>query len=142
MPLRKRMSRRKSRAAQRTNAAAETTIPQELNHTLSSEETEGGLFQSKLSFKRMYHCIADVSSREKMYCMALFSERKIHLFTALQMVKQTADSLKAAIGKLHGCVSENSINRDTTERGKEFSYYSVLEKNLKMGACFAGPYSS
>jgi transposase, IS30 family len=50
--------------------------------------------------------------------------------------------MKCAIRALHSRLPEKVFKMAMTDRGKEFSCYSVLKKDLEIAFYFADPYSS
>lgn len=80
--------------------------------------------------------------RESKGCVATFIERKTRWYTAIKMPDRSAQSMEHAIRTLQKKLSEGSILTGTTDRGKEFSFYKVIEKELDIDMYFADPYSS
>lgn len=84
-----------------------------------------------------------VSGRgESKGCVATFIERKTRWYTAIKMPDRSAQSMEHAIRTLQKKLPEGSILTGTTDRGKEFSCYKVIEKELEIDMYFAEPYSS
>ncbi len=50
--------------------------------------------------------------------------------------------MERAIKKLHNRLPKKALQTFTTDRGKEFSCYSIIEKELGIPVYFADPYSS
>ncbi|MCP3761399.1 IS30 family transposase [Domibacillus sp. A3M-37] len=50
--------------------------------------------------------------------------------------------MKKAICSFIKCLPKKTIHMDTTERGKEFSCYFILKKDLNIAVFFTDPYSS
>jgi IS30 family transposase len=75
-------------------------------------------------------------------CVATFVERKTRWYVAVKMPDRTAGSMEKAVRCLHERLPEKTIQTATTDRGKEFSCYSILENDLGMAVYFADPYSS
>ena len=84
-----------------------------------------------------------VSSRGKSKaCVATFIERKTRWYTAIKMLDRTSASMEKAVHTLYERFPEAGFLTATTDRGKEFSCYSSLEKELNIQVYFADPYSS
>lgn len=84
-----------------------------------------------------------VSSRGKSKaCVATFIERKTRWYTAIKMADRTSASMEKAVHTLCQRFPEGGFLTATTDRGKEFSCYSSLEKDLDIQVYFADPYSS
>ena len=84
-----------------------------------------------------------VSSRGKSkVCVATFIELKTLYYTAIKMVDRTSASMEKAVHTLQQRFPKGVFLTITTDRGKEFSCYSSLEKELKIQVYFADPYSS
>ena len=75
-------------------------------------------------------------------CVATFVERKTRWYVAVKMPIRSAESMESVIRALHSRLPEQVFKTATTDRGKEFSCYSVLEKDLEIAFYFADPYSS
>jgi len=75
-------------------------------------------------------------------CLATFLERKTRWYIALKMPNRTATSMENAIRTLQRCLPAGAFQTATVDRGKEFSCYSVVEKELGIDVYFAEPYSS
>ena len=75
-------------------------------------------------------------------CVATFLERKSRWYFALKMPNRSASSMEAAIRKLNNLLPEPAFQSFTTDRGKEFSCYPIIEEELKIPVYFADPYSS
>ncbi|OKL36601.1 hypothetical protein BLL40_07625 [Domibacillus mangrovi] len=75
-------------------------------------------------------------------CVATFVERKTRWYVAIKMPDRSADSMECAIRAMHSRLPEKVFKTATTDRGKEFSCYSVVEKDLEIAFYFADPYSS
>ncbi|MFN6771290.1 IS30 family transposase [Enterococcus faecium] len=58
------------------------------------------------------------------------------------MPNRSADSMEKAIRSLIESFPKGTFQSFTTDRGKEFSYYPTIEKELKTPVYFADPYSS
>lgn len=74
-------------------------------------------------------------------CVATFVERKTRWYVAVKMIDRSADSMESAIRTLHNCMPKQVFKTATTDRGKEFSCYVVLEKEIGIAFYFADPYS-
>ena len=55
---------------------------------------------------------------------------------------RSAQSMESAVRLLHTKLPKGAIKTATTDRGKEFSCYKVLKKDLKIDVYFADAYSS
>jgi IS30 family transposase len=75
-------------------------------------------------------------------CVTTFIERKTSWYTAIKMPNRSAQSMEIAIRTLQNKLPEGSILTGTSDRGKEFSCYQVIEKELEIEMFFAEPYSS
>ncbi len=75
-------------------------------------------------------------------CVATFLERKSRWYLAIKMPYRSASSMEQAIRKLYKFLPETAFQSFTTDRGKEFSCYPVIEEELKIPVYFADPYSS
>ena len=75
-------------------------------------------------------------------CVATFLERKSRWYLAIKMPNRSASSMEAALRKLHALLPEAAFQSFTTDRGKEFSCYPIIEEELKIPVYFADPYSS
>ena len=75
-------------------------------------------------------------------CVATFIERKTRWYTGVLIPDRSANSMEAAIKLLHQQLPKGAIKTATTDRGKEFSCYNVLEKDLNIQVYFADAYSS
>ncbi|WP_040759963.1 IS30 family transposase [Sporosarcina newyorkensis] len=75
-------------------------------------------------------------------CVATFVERKTRLYLALPMPDRSASSMESAIRKVSALLPEAALKTATTDRGKEFSCYERIEKDLSLEVYFADPYSS
>jgi IS30 family transposase len=74
-------------------------------------------------------------------CVATFVERKTRWYVAVKMIDRSADSMESAIRALHSRMPKQVFKTATTDRGKEFSCYVVLEKEIGITFYFADPYS-
>jgi len=84
-----------------------------------------------------------VSSRGKSKgCFATFIERMTRWYVAISMPDRSAQSMEEAIKTLVHALPKDSFQTATTDRGKEFSCYTNLEKDLNIQVYFADPYSS
>lgn len=84
-----------------------------------------------------------VSSRGKSKgCLATFAERKTRYYIALKIPDRTAASMMGAIREVVGKFPKALFKSTTTDRGKEFSCYQEIEKELQIPVFFADPYSS
>lgn len=82
-----------------------------------------------------------VSSRGKSKgCFATFVERKSRLYTAIKIPDRTQCSMFKAIGELHATLPKNSFLTATTDRGKEFSCFPMVEEQLGIDVYFADAY--
>lgn len=75
-------------------------------------------------------------------CVATFLERKSRWYLAIKMPNRSASSMEAALRKLSALLPEPAFQNFTTNRGKEFSCYPIIEEELKIPVYFANPYSS
>ena len=75
-------------------------------------------------------------------CVATFLERKSRWYLAIKMPNRSASSMEAALRKLSALLPETAFQSFTTDRGKEFSCYPIIEEELKIPVYFADPYSS
>lgn len=75
-------------------------------------------------------------------CVATFIERKTRLYKGILMPNRSAQSMEMAVRRLHKQLPERAIQTATTDRGKEFSCYPTLEKDLSIEVYFADAYSS
>ena len=75
-------------------------------------------------------------------CVATFIERKTRWYTGILIPDRSVNSMVAAVKLLHQHLPIGAIQTATTDRGKEFSCYDVLEKELNIQVYFADAYSS
>lgn len=75
-------------------------------------------------------------------CVATFIERKTRWYFGVLIPDRSAASMETAVKLLHKQLPEGAIQTATTDRGKEFSCYNVLEQDLKIQVYFADAYSS
>ena len=75
-------------------------------------------------------------------CVATFLERKSRWYFAIKMSNRSASSMEQAIRELNTLLPETVFQSFTTDRGKEFSCYPIIEEELKIPVYFADPYSS
>ena len=75
-------------------------------------------------------------------CVATFLERKSRWYLAIKMPNRSASSMEAAVRKLTALLPESAFQSFTTDRGKEFSCYPIIEEELNIPVFFADPYSS
>ncbi|MGE7022581.1 IS30 family transposase [Solibacillus cecembensis] len=75
-------------------------------------------------------------------CVATFIERKTRWYTGILIPDRSANSMETAVKQLHQQLPKGAIQTATTDRGKEFSCYNVLEKELNIQVYFANAYSS
>ena len=75
-------------------------------------------------------------------CVATFIERKTRWYTAILIPDRSAKSMEEAVKLLHASLPKEAMKTATTDRGKEFSCYTALEKELGIQVYFADPYSS
>ena len=75
-------------------------------------------------------------------CVATFIERKTRWYMGILIPDRSALSMETAIKQLHRLLPEGAIQTATTDRGKEFSCYNVLEEELNIQVYFADAYSS
>jgi len=75
-------------------------------------------------------------------CVATFIERKTRWYKGILIPDRSSKSMEAAVKCLHEELPKGAIKTATTDRGKEFSCYNVLEKELKIQVYFADAYSS
>ncbi len=74
-------------------------------------------------------------------CVATFIERMTRCVGFL-ISDRSAQSMEREVRLLHTALPKGTIKTATTDRGKEFSCYKVLEKDLKIDVYFADAYSS
>lgn len=83
-----------------------------------------------------------VSSRGKSKgCLASFVERKTRFYLAFKIPDRTARSMFSAIQKLCQLFPKELLKTFTSDRGKEFACYPLVEE-LDIGFYFADAYSS
>jgi len=75
-------------------------------------------------------------------CVATFIERMTRWYVGFLIPDRSAQSMERAVRLLHSKLPKGAIKTATTDRGKEFSCYKVLEKDLKIDVYFADAYSS
>ena len=75
-------------------------------------------------------------------CVATFIERKTRWYTAILMPDRSAKSMEETVKLLQASLPKGELKTATTDRGKEFSCYTVLEKELGIHVYFADAYSS
>lgn len=75
-------------------------------------------------------------------CFATFAERKSRLYTAFKIPDRTSDSMDKAINQLFGVLPSGTFKTATTDRGKEFACYQLIQDKLGLTLYFADPYSS
>lgn len=75
-------------------------------------------------------------------CVATFIERKTRWYTAILMPDRSAKSMEEAVKLLYTLLPKGAMKTATTDRGKEFSCYAALEKELGLQVYFADAYSS
>ncbi|MDH2890488.1 IS30 family transposase, partial [Bacillus cytotoxicus] len=84
-----------------------------------------------------------VSSRGKSKgCFATFIERKTRYYQAIVIPDRTAESMEFAIKQITAMYPSAALQTATVDRGKEFSCYQRVEKELEIAVFFADPYSS
>ena len=84
-----------------------------------------------------------VSSRGKSKgCFATFAERKTRMYLAIKIKDRTASSMEYAIRLVTSILPKGAFKTATVDRGKEFSCYSIIERDLDIPVYFADPYSS
>lgn len=84
-----------------------------------------------------------VSSRgQAKGCVATFIERKTRWYKGILISDRSAKSMEAAVKLLYEELPKGAIQTATTDRGKEFSCYKELEKDLNIQVYFADAYSS
>ena len=84
-----------------------------------------------------------VSSRGKSKgCFATFAERKTRMYLAIKIKDRTASSMEYAIRLATSMLPKKAFKTATVDRGKEFSCYSIIERDLDILVYFADPYSS
>jgi IS30 family transposase len=82
-----------------------------------------------------------VSSRGKSKgCLATFAERKTRYYIAVKMPDRTAASMESAIKDVISNLPLGSFKSATTDRGKEFSCYKIIEKHYPINIYFADAY--
>lgn len=82
-----------------------------------------------------------VSARGTKGCMATFAERKTRFYVGIQIPNRSAQSMKWAIEQLLSRYPRQCFQTFTTDRGKEFSCYTELEKQYGIPFYFADPYA-
>lgn len=83
-----------------------------------------------------------VSSRGKSKgCLATFIERKTRFYLAFKIPDRTAKSMFLAIKQLCKLFPKEALKTFTSDRGKEFACYPLVE-NLEIPFFFADAYSS
>lgn len=83
-----------------------------------------------------------VSSRGKSKgCLAIFLERKTRFYLAFKIPDRTAKSMLSAIGQLCKLFPRQALKTFTSDRGKEFACYLLVEE-LGIDFYFADVYSS
>lgn len=83
-----------------------------------------------------------VSSRGKSKgCLATFVERKTRFYLAFKIPDKTATSMMTAIEQLYALFPKETLKTFTSDRGKEFACYTLVEK-LGIDFHFADAYSS
>ena len=83
-----------------------------------------------------------VSSRSKSKgCLAIFLERKTRFYLAFKIPDRTAKSMFSAIEQLCQLFPKEALKAFTSDRGKEFACYPLVE-NLGISFFFADAYSS
>jgi transposase, IS30 family len=75
-------------------------------------------------------------------CLATFVERKTRWCQAVKMPNRTAESMEQAIRLIKSQLPQGAFQTATVDRGKEFSCYPNIEKDLEISVYFADPYSS
>lgn len=75
-------------------------------------------------------------------CLATFVERKTRWYHAIKMPNRTAASMEGSIRLLEKQLPQVAFKTATVDRGKEFSCYKTIEKELDIDVYFADPYSS
>lgn len=75
-------------------------------------------------------------------CVATFIERKTRWYTGILIPDRSSNSMETAVKLLHQQLPQGAIQTATTDRGKEFSCYNVLERELNIQIYFADAYSS
>lgn len=83
-----------------------------------------------------------VSSRGKSKgCLATFVERKTRFYLAVKISDRSAKSMFSAIERLRRLFPKEALKTFTSDRGKEFACYPLVE-DLGIPFYFADPYSS
>lgn len=75
-------------------------------------------------------------------CVATFIERQTRWYQAILMPDRSAASMEKAIRTLHARYSSEAFRSFTTDRGKEFSCYPIIEAELEIPVYFADPYAA
>lgn len=75
-------------------------------------------------------------------CVATFIERMTRWYVGFFIPDRSAQSMERAVRLLHTKLPKGAIKTATTDRGKKFSCYKVLEKGLKIDVYFVDAYSS
>ena len=74
-------------------------------------------------------------------CLATFLERKTRFYLAFKILDRTAKSMFSAIEQLCRLFPKEALKTFTSDRGKEFACYPLVE-NLGISFFFADAYSS
>lgn len=75
-------------------------------------------------------------------CVATFIERQTRWYQAVLMPDRSAASMEQAIRTLHAQYPTKVFQSFTTDRGKEFSCYPIVEATLGIPVYFADPYAA
>ena len=75
-------------------------------------------------------------------CTATFIERQTRWYQAILMPDRSAASMEKAIRTLHARYPSEVFQSFTTDRGKEFSCYPIIEAELEIPVYFADPYAA
>ena len=79
-------------------------------------------------------------SRKSKYCFVTLAERKSRKYIAIKVPNRTAASVTPAIIEALKDLPEELVKTITFDRGKEFSGYEEIEKELKCKTYFCDPY--
>lgn len=82
------------------------------------------------------------SRRESKACEATFIERKTRFYWTISMLDRTAKSMEQAIKEfVEKLGNHKAFLSCTVDRGKEFSCWKEVERDLKVPMYFCDPYS-
>ncbi|SIN98562.1 transposase, IS30 family [Carnobacterium alterfunditum] len=75
-------------------------------------------------------------------CVATFVERQTRWYKAILIPDRSAKSMERAIRTLHALYPREAFQSFTTDRGKEFACYTVIESELNIPMYFADAYAA